>query len=130
MSIDCVLRIGNYSKLHKTTVINLPLTIQWHLVFSIVCYHLSLKHRKSSQLNNLSCKLSNLKCFSLSLIRHTIVYDNYILPLLHRMSQLEKLTLSLIVGDRTSFMDGENLISNIFSKMSHLHIFIFNILLA
>jgi len=55
-------------------------------------------------------------------------YDSHILPLLHQMSQLEKLTLSLNVRDRTSFIDGTHLINDILSKMSHLHTFIFNII--
>jgi hypothetical protein len=44
------------------------------------------------------------------------------------MSQLEKLTLSLIVGRQTSFIDGTHLINDILSKMSRLHTFIFNII--
>ena len=44
------------------------------------------------------------------------------------MSQLEKLTLSLIVYDRTSFIDGTHLVNNILNKMSYLHTFIFNII--
>jgi hypothetical protein len=44
------------------------------------------------------------------------------------MSQLEKLTLSLIVRGRTSFIDENHLINDILSKMSYLHTFIFNII--
>jgi hypothetical protein len=44
------------------------------------------------------------------------------------MSQLEKLTLSLLVYRRTSLIDGTHLVDNILNKMSHLHTFIFNII--
>ena len=44
------------------------------------------------------------------------------------MSQLEKLTISLIVRGRSSFIDGAHLVNDILSKMSHLHTFIFNII--
>jgi hypothetical protein len=72
--------------------------------------------------------VSNLKCFSLISTTHTNEYDDHVLPLLHQMSQLEKLTLSLHVRRRSSFIDGKNLINDFISKMSHLRTFIFNIL--
>ena len=43
------------------------------------------------------------------------------------MSQLEKLTLSLLVCGRNSFIDGTQLINDIISKMSCLNSFIFDI---
>jgi len=43
------------------------------------------------------------------------------------MLQLEKLTLSLIARDRTSFIDGNQLYNDIICKLSHLHTFIFDI---
>ncbi|CAF4696160.1 unnamed protein product, partial [Rotaria sp. Silwood2] len=43
-------------------------------------------------------KLSSLKCFRLHCNRITFAYDELILPLLHRMSNLEKLDLSINVG--------------------------------
>ncbi|CAF4773392.1 unnamed protein product [Rotaria socialis] len=51
--------------------------------------------------------VSNLKYFSSTSFHRTNEYDNQILPLLHQMLQLEELTLSLIVGDQTSFIDGQ-----------------------
>ncbi|CAF4212839.1 unnamed protein product [Rotaria sp. Silwood2] len=72
--------------------------------------------------------LFNLKYFSLISCSTTIEYDNQIVPLLRQMSQLEKLTLSLIVRNRTSFIDGTHLVNDILSKMSYLHTFIFNII--
>ncbi|CAF5084106.1 unnamed protein product, partial [Rotaria sp. Silwood1] len=44
------------------------------------------------------------------------------------MSKLEKLTVSLIVYRRISFIDGNHLVNDILSNMSHLHTFIFNII--
>ncbi|CAF5161196.1 unnamed protein product, partial [Rotaria magnacalcarata] len=43
------------------------------------------------------------------------------------MSQLEKLTLSLYVDGRTSFIDGTHLNNDIISKMPYLHRFNFDI---
>jgi hypothetical protein len=43
------------------------------------------------------------------------------------MLQLEELTLSLIVSNQTSFIDGTHLVNNILNKMSYLQTFIFNI---
>ncbi|CAF4503268.1 unnamed protein product, partial [Rotaria socialis] len=71
--------------------------------------------------------LYNLKCFSLISTTRTNSYDTRIVPLLHRMSQLEKLTLSLVVKDRNSFIDGTQLHNDILYKMAHLHTFIFDI---
>jgi hypothetical protein len=44
------------------------------------------------------------------------------------MPQLEKLTLSLIVLGRTSFIDGDHLVNDIISKMPYLDTFVFNII--
>ncbi|CAF1289869.1 unnamed protein product [Adineta steineri] len=48
-------------------------------------------------------------------------------PLLRRMSNLEKLTLSLSVRRRNSFIDGIYLTDEICSSIPHLHTFIFDI---
>ncbi|CAF3844500.1 unnamed protein product, partial [Rotaria magnacalcarata] len=71
-------------------------------------------------------RLSNLKCFSLISFRRTIEYDK--LPLLRQISQLEKLTLFIIVGGRTSFIDGNHLVNEILDKIFYLHTFIFNVI--
>jgi len=44
------------------------------------------------------------------------------------MSQLENLTLSLIVRGRTSFIDGTHLVNDALSKMIYLHTVTFNII--
>jgi hypothetical protein len=72
--------------------------------------------------------VSNLKCFSLISFKETIEYDTKIVPLLRQISKLEKLTLSLIVCRRVSFIDSNHLVNDILSKMSDLHTFFFNII--
>ena len=61
--------------------------------------------------------------------KRTYAYDTRVVPLLHRMSALEKLTISLYVVNRTSFIDDHHLNNEIQSRMPHLSIFIFNILM-
>ncbi|CAF3073790.1 unnamed protein product [Rotaria sp. Silwood2] len=71
--------------------------------------------------------LPNLKCFSLYCDTDTVVYDELIVPLLHRMLDLEKLHLYLIIGYKNTFIDGNNLKRNIINHMPPLNIFTFNI---
>lgn len=52
------------------------------------------------------------------------------MPLLRRMTHLEKLALSLRVGERDSFIDGTYLDSYILSQMPHLHTFHFYIVIS
>ena len=47
----------------------------------------------------------------------TCVYDQLILPFLHRMFNLEKLDLHLKVDRHKRFTDGNNLKENIISNM-------------
>lgn len=53
-------------------------------------------------------------------------YDELIVPLLYRMSNLEELSLDLTILDRKTFIDGNNL-NNIINDMTRLKIFTFNI---
>ncbi|CAF1409157.1 unnamed protein product [Adineta steineri] len=71
--------------------------------------------------------LLKLKCFSFYVNRPTLYFDFTVAPLLRRMSNLEKLTLSLSVRRRNSFIDGIYLTDEICSSMPHLHTFIFDI---
>jgi hypothetical protein len=68
-----------------------------------------------------------LKCFSLTSFWATLEYDNQIVPLLRPMSQLQKLTLSLLVCSRNSFIDGTQLVNDIINNMPCLNSFIFDI---
>ncbi|CAF3340005.1 unnamed protein product [Rotaria sp. Silwood2] len=88
--------------------------------------HVEHIHNTSEIINNKKT-VSNLKCFSLTSFSITLEYDNQIIPLLHHMSQLEKLTLSFYVHGRTSFIDGAHLNNYIISKMPYLHGFNFDI---
>ncbi len=67
-----------------------------------------------------------MKCFSLTCFRQTNEYDNRVIPLLRRMSHLEKLTL-YIRCHRSVFVDGTHLHKQILTHMLRLHTFIFYI---
>jgi hypothetical protein len=54
-------------------------------------------------------------------------YDELILPLLHRMSNLETLTLYLSLDLYTSFIDGNHLKKDIINQLPRLNKFLFNI---
>jgi hypothetical protein len=54
-------------------------------------------------------------------------YDELVLPLLHRMLNLEKLDLYLIVCGKNTFIDGNDLEKNILNNMPRLNKFQFNI---
>jgi hypothetical protein len=56
-------------------------------------------------------------------------YEQLIVPLLHRMSNLEELILNLSIDRSThkSFIDGNNLKNDIISHMSKLNKFVFSI---
>ncbi|CAF1177881.1 unnamed protein product [Rotaria sp. Silwood1] len=71
--------------------------------------------------------LSNLKCFSLTCYNLTNAYENRVIPLLHRMINLEKLTLYIRITDQSTFVDGTHLHKEILMYMSQLHTFIFYI---
>jgi hypothetical protein len=53
-----------------------------------------------------------------------VEFENQVVSLLCRMSNIEKLTLSLRVKNRTSFLDGIYLNNAIISHLTHLHTFI------
>ncbi|CAF1368374.1 unnamed protein product [Rotaria sordida] len=72
-------------------------------------------------------RLPKLRSFTLSCDYITEGYDQLILPLLHRMSNLEQLDLSLLVWTTNTFIDGYNLKLNIINHMPLLNKFTFNI---
>ncbi|CAF3082595.1 unnamed protein product [Rotaria sp. Silwood2] len=71
--------------------------------------------------------LPNLKCFSLSCDYETNYYDELILPLLYRMSNLEQLGLYIAIFVDETFIDGNNLKRNIINRMPRLNQFRFYI---
>ncbi|CAF2971578.1 unnamed protein product [Rotaria sp. Silwood2] len=84
--------------------------------------HINQPHEIKNQGN-----LPNLKCFSLSCNLGTNYYDELILPLLHRMSNLEQLGLYVAIFIDTTFIDGNHLKKNIINRMSRLNQFKFYI---
>ncbi|CAF4136474.1 unnamed protein product [Rotaria magnacalcarata] len=73
-------------------------------------------------------KLPNLKCFSLHSDVYVDIdeYDGLIVPLLHRMVNLEKLDLQLNC-ERETFVNGDDLKTNILNHLLQLNTFTFNI---
>ncbi|CAF0883101.1 unnamed protein product [Rotaria sordida] len=69
--------------------------------------------------------LPNLKCFSLSCKLTTYDYNQAILPLLYRMSNLEELGLCLMVYVNKTFIDGNHLKTKIIKQMPRLNQFTF-----
>jgi hypothetical protein len=75
-------------------------------------------------------ELVNLKCFSLTCELEIRFYEESISPLLHRMSNLERLFLNLSIGrdiPYRSFIDGNNLKKDIINQMPKLNQFVFSI---
>ncbi|CAF4540424.1 unnamed protein product [Rotaria sp. Silwood2] len=73
-------------------------------------------------------QLSKLKCFSLSSIKPTIYYDELIVPLLRQMSNLEELTLFLIIKRfNSTYIDGIQLYDQILIHIPQLNKFTFSI---
>ncbi len=60
-------------------------------------------------------------------INDTFVYDEVIVPHLHRMSKLERLALTILIEYQERFIDDNNLKNDIVSHMPSLKEFIFNI---
>ncbi|CAM4837432.1 unnamed protein product [Rotaria magnacalcarata] len=85
---------------------------------------LSHIHRPEEIINQNN--LPNLKCFSLSCNLETYDYNETILPLLHRMSNLEQLHLYILVHVDKTFIDGNYLKRNIINCMPQLNQFKFH----
>ncbi|CAF4071255.1 unnamed protein product [Rotaria sordida] len=72
-------------------------------------------------------KLPNLRYFSLHSNTGLHNYDESIVPLLHRMLNLEKLDLQLVVHRNKGFINGNDFKEDIINNMSRLNKFTFNI---
>ncbi|CAF0995617.1 unnamed protein product [Rotaria sordida] len=73
-------------------------------------------------------KLPNLKNFSLSSCSLKILfYDEIVIPLLHRMLNLEQLNLYFYCSRQKTFVDGNDLRTNILNHLPQLKSFAFNI---
>ncbi|CAF1531691.1 unnamed protein product [Rotaria sordida] len=92
-------------------------------------------HTLYVDLVNLSCldetenqgNLPNLRCFFLSCNLQTLDYDNTILPLLYRMSNLEVLGLCFMICPLQTIIDGNHLKRHIINRMLRLNQFTFYI---
>ncbi|CAF1170067.1 unnamed protein product [Adineta steineri] len=79
------------------------------------------------RINN-ETKLPTLKYFSLTSFIHTDDFDDYIIPLLHRMINLEELILFLtVIRTDSTLIDGIELYDQVLVHMSQLNKFIFSI---
>ncbi|CAF1190786.1 unnamed protein product [Adineta steineri] len=107
---DCLFLLdGRFDSLSKLTI----------NVKKIKC---ELKKKKNE------IKLSKLKYFSLASINLTSDFDKYIIPLLHRMINLEELILFLtVIRTDSTFIDGTELYDQVLVHMSQLNKFIFSI---
>ncbi|CAF4748953.1 unnamed protein product, partial [Rotaria sp. Silwood2] len=72
-------------------------------------------------------KIANLKCFFLSCALKTSCYDQLILSLLCRISNLERLGLYLTISVNERFIDGNHFKENILNHMPLLNQFTFDI---
>ena len=68
-----------------------------------------------------------MKCFSVEFACTAKKYDTEFLPLLHRMLNLEELTLNIYIGDGTRFIDGPKIKNDILVHLPQLSKFIFHI---
>ncbi|CAF3368229.1 unnamed protein product [Rotaria sp. Silwood1] len=72
-------------------------------------------------------KISNLKCFVLSCAWEISRYKDLLLPLIYRMSNIEKLSLYLTIYINDKFIDGNDLKKNIINHLPQLSMFTFDI---
>jgi hypothetical protein len=69
----------------------------------------------------------NLKSFSLHSVNYLFDYDELVVPLLHRMLNLEKLDLQLVVYRNKGIINENNLKEDFINHMERLNQFTFNI---
>ncbi|CAF4810828.1 unnamed protein product [Rotaria sp. Silwood1] len=72
-------------------------------------------------------KISNLKCFVLSCAWEISRYKDLLLPLIYRMSNIEKLSLYLTIYINDKFIDRNDLKKNIINHLPQLSMFTFDI---
>ncbi|CAF1367885.1 unnamed protein product [Rotaria sp. Silwood1] len=80
----------------------------------------------SKQIKNQG-KIPNLKCFNLSCFLETWNYNTLIVPLLHRMLNLEKLGLYIMTYVKERFIDGNSLKEDILHHLTKIKHFDFDI---
>ncbi|CAF4596256.1 unnamed protein product, partial [Rotaria socialis] len=72
-------------------------------------------------------KILNLKCFVLSCAWEVTRYEECLLPLIYRMSNIEKLGLYLTIYVNDKFIDGNDLKKNVINRLPQLNLFTFDI---
>ncbi|CAF1263307.1 unnamed protein product [Rotaria sordida] len=82
---------------------------------------------EKTTINNNKGKLPNLRYFSLTCNSGLCHYNGSVLPLLHRMINLKKLSLYIVVNPYEQFIDGNNLKKYILDHIPQLNEFTFNI---
>ncbi|CAF2163794.1 unnamed protein product, partial [Rotaria magnacalcarata] len=82
--------------------------------------------RNDSMIGHNTKNLLNLKCFSLT-CEFRNAYDEQLVPLFHRLSHIEELTLNICTGNRATFIDGASLHNDILINMLQLRKLIFYI---
>ncbi|CAF4173351.1 unnamed protein product [Rotaria socialis] len=92
--------------------------------------HVDIRFVYASDLRNNNQEklpIPNIRCFSLYCSEMTNAYDELTVPHLQRMSNLEKLSLNLIISVKNTFVDGNELKQNIINYMPRLKRFQFYI---
>ncbi|CAF0921664.1 unnamed protein product [Adineta steineri] len=89
-------------------------------------YPSEITHNASILLNNTK-NVEKLKCFSLCACVETTEFDSLVIPIVHRLSHLEKLTLSLRISERYSYIDGTYLENSLLRQIQYLQAFFFDI---
>ncbi|CAF1669977.1 unnamed protein product [Rotaria magnacalcarata] len=77
--------------------------------------------------NVLSTDLIENKCFVLSCAWEISRYEECLLPLIYRMSNIEKLGLYLTIDVNDKFIDGNDLKKNVINRLPQLSVFTFDI---
>ncbi|CAF5030281.1 unnamed protein product, partial [Rotaria sp. Silwood1] len=121
LSMERILLITNYSNLHGLGLYNIE-DETFRRLFA------GKKYDDSSIHQNLEEKLPSLTSFSLTCDTDMSFYWELIVPLIHRMLNLEELTLYIELSSFKIFIDGNNLKENIIYHLSRLNKFVFNIL--
>ncbi|CAF0851724.1 unnamed protein product [Rotaria sp. Silwood1] len=95
---------------------------------SILIIHIIEISDSSSNIDNTK-NLPKLKCLTLTSYWYTYFYNNRIVSLLHRMLNLEELTLFLsIIRNESTYIDGTQLYNDFLINIPRLNKFIFSIL--
>ncbi|CAF4857114.1 unnamed protein product, partial [Rotaria sp. Silwood1] len=91
---------------------------------SILIIHIIEISDSSSNIDNTK-NLPKLKCLTLTSYWYTYFYNNRIVPLLHRMLNLEELTLFLsIIRNESTYIDGTQLYNDFLINIPRLNKFI------